>query len=135
MTGTYSQIRIFDQVVSNISFFMHRAKRESLASLEVLALKLTIIIRDDSFSASASCTKWIKWILTSIKMDIPFFSSIWAQGSSDTDWSSSEQSILLSAASHVKCGGMCLPAPLFADYYHNWEKMWWSQRKSAIVSR
>lgn len=40
-------------------------------------------------------------VLTSMKMDIPFLSSTWAQGSSDTHCTSSEQSILRSAASPV----------------------------------
>lgn len=40
-------------------------------------------------------------VLTSMKMDIPFLSSTWAPGSSDTHCTSSEQSILRSAAAPV----------------------------------
>lgn len=55
-------------------------------------------------------------ILTSMKMDIPFLSSIWALGSSDTGWTSSEQSIIHSIASLVICRGMCVRLNLlFSD--------------------
>lgn len=42
-----------------------------------------------------------------MKIDIPFLSSTWALGSSDTDWTSSEQSIIKNVASVVVCTGMC----------------------------
>lgn len=41
-----------------------------------------------------------------MKIDIPFLSSIWALGSSDTHWTSSEQSIIHNEASPVNCTGM-----------------------------
>lgn len=47
-----------------------------------------------------------------MKIDIPFFSSIWALVSSDTHWTSSEQSIIHNEASLVNCGGMCALQPL-----------------------
>lgn len=124
------------QTVSKTHFFVHQARKKKNwgAPFWSFTLKLKIKSSVDPTSVSLFCTKWMKWTLTSIKMDIPFFSSSWVQGSSDTDWSSSEQSILLSAASDVNCRGMCLLVPLSTDYCHSWRKLRQSQKEAATVS-
>lgn len=61
----------------------------------------------------SAISKDLKFVLlTSMKIDIPFLSSIWALGSSDTHWTSSEQSIIHNEASPVNCTGMRALQPL-----------------------